>query len=358
MLCLYFIYNTIMIEKRIGAFLKLKDLLSDFLSERKNISYKNKYEELDIQIAESYSYNGWFSKEYVLKSLHGIVLLLEEKKLKEFAAEIKEPISPKTVAVIMAGNIPAVGFHDFMCVILSGNKILIKPSSDDKILITFLADFLLKAEPLFKDYIFFTDGKLTDFNAVIATGSNNSALYFEKYFGKYPHIIRKNRTSVAVLTGQETTEELKSLGNDIFDYYGLGCRNVSKIYVPKGYNFNLFYENVFSFGEIIQNKKYSNNHEYNRAIYLLNQDKFLDNNFLILKESDSLHSPIAVLFYEQYENMEAVSAKLKTMEEDLQCVVSGAELPVKTIFFGKTQEPSIFDFSDNINTIQFLNKFY
>ncbi|MEO8761406.1 MAG: acyl-CoA reductase [Bacteroidia bacterium] len=345
-----------MIEKRVQAFLKLNHFLADFLGDRKNASYKAKFEALDHCISESYSYNGWFSTDYVLKALRGILVMLEETKLREFVAEIKEPKTPKTVAVIMAGNIPVVGFHDFMCVMLSGNKILVKPSSDDKILITFFADFIQEIEPLFKDYILFTDGRMNNFDAVIATGSNNSALYFEKYFGKYPHIIRKNRTSVAVLTGKETTEELALLGNDIFDYYGLGCRNVSKIYVPKGYNFNLLYESVFSFGEIIQNKKYGNNHEYNRAIYLLNQDKFLDNNFLIIKESDSLHSPIAVLFYEQYENMEEVSAKLKTMEEDLQCVVSGKEISIKTISFGKTQEPSIFDFSDNINTIQFLNK--
>jgi len=342
-------------EKRVNAFLKLNHFLADFFGERKIASNKNKYEELEHQISESYSYNGWFSKDYVLKALKGIELMLEETNLRKFVSEIKETKKPKTVAVIMAGNIPAVGFHDFMCVMLSGNKILIKPSSDDKILITFLAEFLREIEPTFKDHILFTDGRMNNFDAIIATGSNNSALYFEKYFGKYPHIIRKNRTSVAVLTGKETTEELALLGNDIFDYYGLGCRNVSKLYVPKDYNFNLLYESIFSFAEIIQNKKYGNNHEYNRAIYLLNQDKFLDNNFLIIKESDSLHSPIGVLFYEQYQNFGEVSTKLKSIEEQLQCVVSGKELPVKTISFGKTQEPAIFDFSDNINTLQFLN---
>jgi hypothetical protein len=342
-------------EKRVNAFIKLKDFLSDFLTERKTDSYKNKFDELDKQIDESYSYNGWFTKEYIVKALQGIVLMLEENQLRQFAQEIKEPKSPKTVAVIMAGNIPAVGFHDFMCVLLSGNKILIKPSSDDKILITFFAEFLMEVEPLFKERILFTDGRMNNFDAIIATGSNNSALYFEKYFGKYPHIIRKNRTSVAVLTGNETPEELNLLGNDIFDYYGLGCRNVSKLYVPTGYNFNLLYESVFSFGEVIQNKKYGNNHEYNRAIYLLNQDKFLDNNFLIIKESDSLHSPIAVLFYEQYQNSDEVSSKLEGIEEQLQCVVSNKELSIKTISLGKSQAPTVFDFSDNINTIHFLN---
>ncbi|HTA62330.1 MAG TPA: acyl-CoA reductase [Bacteroidia bacterium] len=342
-------------EKRVQAFLKLKDFLVDFLGERKNSSYKTKYEQLDELIKETYSYNGWFTNEFVKKALEGITELLEPTKLAEFIKEIKEPKTPKTVAVIMAGNIPAVGFHDFMCVLLSGNKILIKPSSDDKILITFIAEFLMEIEPLFKNYILFTDGRMNNFEAVIATGSNNSALYFEKYFGKYPHIIRKNRTSVAVLTGNETTEELSLLGNDIFDYYGLGCRNVSKLYVPKGYNFNKFYESIFSFSEVVLNKKYGNNHEYNRAIYLLNQEKFLDNNFLILRETDSLHSPIAVLFYEQYENLNEVSAKLKDLEEELQCVVSNTNLSIKTISLGKSQSPTVFDFSDNINTLYFLN---
>jgi hypothetical protein len=342
-------------EKRVQAFLKLRDFLSDFLGERKNNSYKAKYEHFDELIKETYSYNGWFTDVYVLKALQGIVQLLEPTKLAEFIKEIKEPKTPKTVAVIMAGNIPAVGFHDFICVLLSGNKILIKPSSDDKILITFLAEFLMELEPLFKESILFTDGRLVNFDAVIATGSNNSALYFEKYFGKYPHIIRKNRTSVAVLTGKETTEELNLLGNDIFDYYGLGCRNVSKLYVPKGYNFNKFYESIFSFSEIIQNKKYANNHEYNRAIYLLNQEIFLDNNFLILRETNSLHSPIAVLFYEQYENLTEVSEKLKGLEEELQCVVSNTGLSIKTISLGKSQSPTVFDFPDNINTLYFLN---
>lgn len=342
-------------EKRVQAFLKLKDFLSDFLGERKNNLYKAKYEHLDELVKETYSYNGWFTNEFVKKALQGIVQLLEPTKLAEFVKKIKEPKTPKTVAVIMAGNIPAVGFHDFMCVLLSGNKILIKPSSDDKILITFLAEFLMEVEPSFKDYILFTDGRMINFDAVIATGSNNSALYFEKYFGKYPHIIRKNRTSVAVLTGNETTEELNLLGNDIFDYFGLGCRNVSKLYVPKSYNFNKFYESVFSFSEIIQNKKYANNHEYNRAIYLLNQEKFLDNNFLILRETNSLHSPIAVLFYEQYETLNEISEKLKVLEEELQCVVSNTNLSIKTISLGKSQSPTVFDFPDNINTLYFLN---
>ena len=341
-------------EKEALAFLKLKDFLSDFTKERKNTLYKSKYEELDNLVEQCFLYNGWFTKENVHKALQGIVLLLEENNLKEFCKQINKPKTPNTVALIMAGNIPAVGFHDFICVLLSGNKILIKPSSDDKFLIAFFADFLKEVEPLFADRILFAEGKLQNFDAVIATGSNNSSLYFERYFGKYPHIIRKNRTSIAVLSGKESRGELTLLGNDVFDYYGLGCRNVSKLLFLKGYKFDTFYESVFCFSEVVQNKKYANNHEYNRAIYLLNQEKFLDNNFLIIRESNSLHSPIGVIFYEEYENIDKVSERIKEQEEELQCIVSSIQFPFKTISFGNTQLPVINDFSDNINTLHFL----
>jgi len=344
------------LEKEAQAFLKLKDFLSEFLHDRKNSLYKSKYTELDNLVEQCYLYNGWFTKENVLKALQGIVLLLEENNLAAFCKQVNKAKSPKTVAVIMAGNIPAVGFHDFMCVLLSGNKILIKPSSDDKFLITFFADFLKEVEPDFNDRILFAEGKLQNFDAVIATGSNNSSLYFERYFGKYPHIIRKNRSSVAILSGKESRGELTLLGIDVFDYYGLGCRNVSKLFVPKGYKFDTFYESVFGFSEVLMNKKYANNHEYNRAIYLLNQEKFLDNNFLIIRESSNLHSPIGVLFYEEYESVDKVKERIKDIEEELQCIVSSILLPFKTISFGETQSPSIYDFSDNINTLDFLNK--
>ena len=342
-------------EKRIGVFLKLRDFLEDYLTERKRNHYSLECEQLDKLIPECYAYNGWFTPENIRMALEGIVRMLDESSLRKFALDIKEPLLPKTVAVIMAGNIPLVGFHDFLSVLLSGNRILIKPATDDTLLITFLAECIQKWEPTLKDNIFFAEGRLFNFDAVIATGSNNSALYFEKYFGKYPHIIRKNRTSVAVLSGLEGSEDLRLLGQDVFSYFGLGCRNVSKLYVPKGYDFNLFYESIFSYSDSIQNKKYGNNHEYNRAIYLLNQEKFLDNNFLILRESNQLHSPIAVLFYEYYERLDRLIPALKKIEEELQCIVTDQSLPLKTIAFGKTQIPSVFDFSDNINTLDFLN---
>ncbi len=345
------------IEKRTRAFVELGEFLQDFLSERKNTSYADKYLELDETIKKCFIYNGWFTEANVLKALRGISLLLQKNDLKEFSKQIKEPTSPKTVAVIMAGNIPAVGFHDFMCVLLSGNKILVKLSSDDKWLIPFLGTILIEIEPSFKEKIFYAEGKLQNFDAVIATGSNNSAMHFKQYFEKYPHIIRKNRSSVAVLSGKETKEELSLLGHDVFDYFGLGCRSVSKLFVPEGYKFDFLFESIFSFADVMDNKKYANNHDYHSAIYLLNREKFLDNNFLIIKQSDSLHSPVGVLFYEKYSSLTEVNKKIASLEPELQCVVTNTHLSVNKFHLGTSQCPTVFNFADNINTLAFLNNF-
>jgi len=344
-----------LIEKRILAFIELGKFLEDFLSGRKNISNTDKYIQLDETIEKCFIYNGWFTKANVTKALKGISMLLQESDLKEFSKQIKEPASSKTVAVIMAGNIPAVGFHDFMCVLLSGHKILAKLSSDDKWLIPFLADILIEIEPSFKEKIAYAEGKLQNFDAVIATGSNNSAMHFKQYFEKYPHIIRKNRSSVAVLSGKETKEDLALLGNDVFDYFGLGCRSVSKLFVPKGYKFDAFFESIFHFGDVMDNKKYANNHDYHSAIYLLNQEKFLDNNFLIIKQSDSLHSPVGVLFYEEYSSLSEINEKLTSLEPELQCIVTNMGLSVNKFNPGTAQCPSVSTFADNTNTLAFLN---
>lgn len=303
----------------------------------------------------AFSYNGWFTPENITQALKGLALMLDEKSVGDFSKGITEPKEPKTVAVIMAGNIPAVGFHDMLCVLLSGHNILIKVSSDDPAFIPFLAGMLIYFEKEFASKINFSEGKLVDFNAVIATGSDNTAKHFEYYFGKYPNIIRKNRSSIAILNGKETKEELTRLGKDIFDYYGLGCRNVSKVYVPEGYEFDSLFEAIYDYKYVIDNKKYNNNYEYNRAIYLLDLIPFLDNNFLMIKESADLHAPTSVLFYETYTNQESVVEKIKAISENLQCIVTNFEIEgLKTIALGCTQEPGIFDFADNVNTIEFL----
>jgi hypothetical protein len=338
--------------ERVAAFSEL----GEFLSAYREGDKKEKDQTLDELIDRAYHYNGWFNRENVLKALHGINLLLKKEDLLKFSKQIEEPVQPKTVAVIMAGNIPAVGFHDLLCVLLSGNRILIKLSSDDKLFIPFFTDFLIEKLPALKDYILYSEARLHDFDAIIATGSNNSAVYFKQYFGKYPHIIRKNRTSVAVLSGKETTEDLQELGKDIFTYFGLGCRNVSKLFVPAGYSFDTFFESIFSYGDVINNKKYANNYDYTRAVYLLNHEKFLENNFLMLRPSTDTHSPIGVLYCEEYKDVPSLEVRLKEIEPELQCIVTNMPLSVTTVVPGCTQYPSVFSFADNINTLAFLNK--
>ncbi len=338
-------------EKRLKAFIELGKFLETYLSGKRT----DIYQQLDELIDSAYHWNGWFNRENVEKALQGISKMLAEKELTAFAREFAPLKKAKTVAVIMAGNIPAVGFHDFLCVLLSGNRILIKLSSDDKLLIPFFSGLLTSFEPSLKEQILYAEGKLEKFDAVIATGSDNSAQHFRQYFQKYPHIIRKNRSSVAVLSGNESQQELEVLGHDIFDYFGLGCRNVTKVFIPKGYKLDTLFEGLFSFNRVLENKKYANNYEYNRAIYLMNREPFLDNNFLIIKESKDLHSPVGVLYYEEYDDISAVNVRLEALSEEIQCIVTNIPLSVTTLPPGTSQCPTVFTFADNVNTVAFLN---
>jgi hypothetical protein len=255
----------------------------------------------------------------------------------------------------MAGNIPLVGFHDFLSVLISGHSVQVKQSSNDRHLIPFLAKYLEYIEEDFKGKITFTEGKLTNFDAIIATGSNNTARYFEYYFKNKPNIIRKNRNSVAVITGHETKEDFIKLSDDIFQYYGLGCRSVSKLYVPKNYNFDLFFAGMYDKKEIINNAKYANNYDYNKAVYLMSLFDLLENGFLIIKEDESYSSPIATVFYEYYDNETDLKIKLHQDKEKIQCIVAKNFIE-NEIPFGKTQEPALTDFADGINTLEFLSK--
>ena len=344
------------LKQRIQAFVQLGIFINDHISKNHQDKHQKFHNDLTTLVDIAYQYNGWFSPENIERALKGLTVMLHESDLTEFAKQVNEPKNPKTVAVIMAGNIPAVGFHDMMCVLLSGHNILIKASSDDTTMITFLAGMLIYFEPQFATRINFSDGKLTDFDAVIATGSNNTAKHFEYYFSKYPNIIRKNRSSIAILNGKETREELQELGKDIFYYFGLGCRNVSKLYVPENYTFDALFESLYDYKYVLDNKKYNNNYEYNRAIYLLDLLPFLDNNFLMITENKSLHAPTSVLFYETYTNESSLVENISQLKENLQCVVSNFELEgMKTLPLGKTQEPGVFDFADDVNTIHFLN---
>lgn len=307
---------------------------------------------LNQLITSAFTYNGWFIKEFVEEALKNIASMLDKKSIDDFTKNIPEqPKQQKTVAIIMAGNIPMVGFHDLMCVLLSGHKALVKLSSDDNVLMPFIIKLLEYYQPGIGENIKFSEGKLTNFDAVIATGSNNTATHFQYYFGKYPNIIRKNRTSVAVITGKESTEDLKNLGRDIFLYFGLGCRNVSKLLVPKGFVFDPIFEAVYDYKFAVDNKKYGNNYDYNRAIYLLNSDKFLDNNFMMIKDDKGLFSPVSVLYYQEFESEKYLKQYLEENKENIQCIVGKAP---SYIPFGYSQQPVITEYADGVNTLDFL----
>lgn len=311
------------------------------------------FEEMLEQIDMAVHYNGWFTRENVLFSLEEWGKALSEENLEIWLKPYNFQEETKTVGLVMAGNVPLVGFHDFISVLLSGHKVLVKLSSNDKKLLPILADYLISLNPEFSDKIEFTDGRMNNFDAIIATGSNNTARYFEYYFRNKPSIIRKNRNSVAILTGNETQEELKLLGEDIFRYFGLGCRNVSKLYVPLDYNFDSFFTAMLPWAHLMDHAKYSNNYDYNKAVYLMSEFKLLDNGFLILKEDPSFGSPIATLFYEPYTDKDSLLKTLEENRENLQCVVS-KDLLESEVSFGETQHPQLWDYADDVDTLSFL----
>lgn len=349
------------LHKRIDAFAILGSFLNQFSQEEvvKNpdLPYVDDFFDVFNQKIETASLkNGWFTRENIIFSINQWACALTKENLKSWMAPYSiNTISPKTVAVITAGNIPMVGFHDFLSVLLCGHKIIVKQSSADNILLPVLANYLQKIEPYFKNNISFTEEKLQDFDAVIATGSNNTARYFEFYFKSKPHIIRKNRNSVAILTGNETSTELEALGEDIFRYFGLGCRNVSKLYVPEGYNFDVLFKALYNYKGIINYQKYANNYDYNKAVYLMSRFAILDNGFFVLKEDSAFSSPIATLFYETYTSKEQLQQYLKSKENAIQCIVAKNFIPDE-IPFGATQMPKLEDYADGVDIVNFLLK--
>lgn len=347
------------LEDKKNAFVALGDFIRQFSTEESqynnelihNESFFSNFQDI---INQAVSHNGWFTKEQVVFALKSWSDALTKANLDKWLSAYnlnEEPL--KKVGLILAGNIPMVGFHDVLSVLISGNKTLIKTSSNDKILIPFLLKYLQVVEPEFLNRIEFTKDGFNNFDAVIATGSNNTARYFEYYFEKVPNIIRKNRNSIAVLDGNETNEELVALGKDIFMYYGLGCRNVSKIFVPKGYNFNKFFEAMFGFSDIVKYERYASNYDYNKAVYLMSNFKILDNGFLTIREDSSYASPISSVFYEFYDDIDSLKNKLELDSEKIQCIVSKLDIENK-IEFGKTQEPNLWDYADGVDTMNFL----
>ena len=312
---------------------------------------ESEYLSLQTVINRQFSYNGWFTKENVRGSLLKLGSSLIYSDLLNWSSSYTFSNEPRTIAVIMAGNIPLVGFHDFLSVLVSGNKIVAKLSSDDKTLLPALGQHLIEFIPSLKERIVFTPGRIGEIDAVIATGSDNSMQYFEQYFGKYPNIFRKNRTSIAVLKGDETEDDIKSLGSDIFDYFGLGCRNVSHLMLPEGFELSRFFEGVISYGEVIHNNKYGNNYDYNKAVYLMNKLEILDNNFCLLRESNELFSPLSMIHYQFYKDQSDIDNYIKEHESKIQVVVGRDYLD-----YGQAQCPGFNDYADGVDVMQWLNK--
>ncbi len=317
-------------------------------------------EALNHIIKHAQETNPWFTPDNVQYALASWGEALTPEKIDKWLDQYNyaDNLPPKNIGVVMAGNIPMVGFHDFISTLMSGNKVQAKLSSNDKQLLPLMAKFLEYQNPEFKDLIEFVPDTLHDMDGVIATGSNNTARYFEHYFGKYPHIIRKNRNSVAVLTGDETDEELEALADDIMRYFGLGCRNVSKIFVPRDYDFNRLFKALLKYKDLINYTKYANNYNYNKAVYLMSTDQhernsLLDNGLVLLKEDVNYSSPIGTLFYEYYDDLEDVKKILDKEKEKIQAIVTKEDIP-GAIPFGQTQKPELWEYADGVDTMEFL----
>ena len=319
--------------------------------------------ELSRWLSQVSAVNPWFTVDSIAMALEVWATALEPQAVDQWVElypALQNQRTPKTVGVINAGNIPFVGLHDLLSVFLSGHRYVGKNASEDPFLLPMVVKEMEAIDPSVREVIQFVD-KLTGVDAVIATGSNNSARYFEAYFGKYPHIIRKNRNAVALLTGFESSEDLSALGNDIFSYYGLGCRNVSKLYVPKEYDFNLFFESIYSYHTVMNHHKYMNNFDYHNAVYMLKQLPFLQNNFLIVREEEQLASPLAVLHYEQYENWDKLMDTIASKELEIQCIATSKNTKIDhekiqspVVEFGTTQSPTLLDYADGVDTMKFL----
>ncbi len=317
---------------------------------------KEYYDALDELIISTHIYNGWFTDGNLRIAVKALSLSMAGNELQRWVNKYGDvtPSAEKTIGLVMAGNIPLAGFHDLMCVLLAGHKALVKLSSDDNKILPLLVKVLEAIEPEMKGRVAYAEGLMKNADAFIATGSNNSSRYFEYYFNKFPHIIRKNRNSAAVLSGKETAEELEALASDVFLYFGLGCRSVSKLYVPKMYDFTKMFKAFESWKKIFENKKYGNNYDYIRAIYLLNKIPHMDGGYHMLKHDEALASPVAVIYYEYYDDLEQLGELLQSKDEQLQCVVSSTNFGYPTIPFGKAQYPAVDEYADGIDTLNFL----
>jgi hypothetical protein len=338
------------INRRIQLISDIGEFLKNYLDENYDNNNDDKLVEFKDVITKAQSKNPWFTDANIKVNLTYWSKKLTKHNLNKWLSKYNlNNSSRKNIAIIMAGNIPLVGFHDFICVFLSGHNSIIKLSNSDNCIIPFLTDLM----KLPSERIVYSDSFLKDYDGVIATGSDNTSRYFDYYFKNKRSIIRKNRNSIAILNGEESDDDLKSLSQDIFTYFGLGCRNVSKLYVPKNYNFDLFFNSIFCYKELINNHKYANNYDYNKAIYLMSEYKFLDNGFFIVKEGNEMHSPISTINFEYYDNVSILKEKINLEDDNIQCIVSNIEFKGK-VNFGETQNPSLNQYADNIDVMRFL----
>lgn len=292
--------------------------------------------------------NGWFTPQAVALATNAIVThFLQKDKLEKWLDAYVLPENSKKVGIVMAGNIPLVGFHDFVCCFLSGHQLLLKLSEKDNVLLPHLLAVLQGWDERVGGQVQVAD-RLNYCDAYIATGSNNTARYFEQYFGKYPHIIRRNRTSVALLDGSESTEELMALGDDVFNYYGLGCRNVTQLCVPPHYDFATLLKTWEAFNYLENEHKYKNNYDYHLAIYLLNRVPYMSNAIVLLTENTLPFSAVSVLHYRYYQDKNSLIQELSD-SSDIQCIVGHGFVP-----FGCAQQPSLSDYADGVDTMAFL----
>ena len=344
------------LKERIDTFVKFATFLSGLKDENSTFMLEE-LEVLKTRIKEAEQKNNWFTHENILSSL---IALSDQLTIENFDSwltpyNLSDTDDNKRILLVMAGNIPLVGFHDLLSVLISGNRVVVKLSSNDNILFPYLWEVICKINPNFSDKLEKIDEIIDKkFDAVIATGSDNSAKYFEYYFKNIRRIIRKNRRSIAVINGKETNPELKGLAEDVFLYFGLGCRSVSKIFVPKGYSLDKLFDVFFPFQEIVNHKKYGNNYDYNKAVFLMGGHKLVENGFLLMKEDESLQSPVSMLFYEYYEDLEKVKDYIDENADLLQCVVCKEDIVKKNTHFGETQKPQLWDYADNVDTIEFL----
>ncbi|PQJ32911.1 acyl-CoA reductase [Nonlabens arenilitoris] len=352
------------LNDRISAFAKAGSLLNSFLKQEPTTATAA----IEAAFYKAQSKNSWFTDENLNHAFEQWALALTVETLTSWTnAYNLEDINSKVVAIITAGNLPLVGFHDVLSVIITGHHAMIINSSNDDVLTPMLLQLATDYLPELSQSYSYNDGRLTGYDAVIATGSDNTARYFEYYFDSKPHIIRKNRNSIAVLTGTETIEHMEALSKDVFNYFGLGCRSVSHLMVPRNYNFDLFFNGMFKQQHLIKNEKYVNNYDYNKAVYLMSEFDLLDNEFLLIKEeNDSYSSPIASLGYSYYDDINDVAKQIKIDADKLQCVVAQGEI-AKTIKatlgdltapavvdFGTTQCPMLNDYADGVDTVNFL----